>query len=213
MRLGCSGCLATLALLVMAAAGVVSSAWMVMGIFEAPRPEVPGPTAADGVRAEQKLQPLLGGHVRGRTVVLTEAEANSLISHSISDAALGIPVLRVVSRLGGGGSAEIRVQTPVRTLVHETIPTALNYLPERWTAWPVWLVVVVTPRVETGTMTSRRSLRLSVSEFHVGTRRLPVGMMGMLVDPAAFSGLRWTLPIGVDQVVVERGHVILRGGS
>lgn len=210
MRPGCGGCLSTLTVLAVGVGVAALGTWFLVGVFSEPALGTTVPSPDDRHRVESKLDSLLGGQVRGRQIVLSEAEVSALLNRHVPDA-IGVPVLRVMARLPAPDTGMVGVLTPVRTVLREVAPVALDYLPGRWAARPVWLVVLVTPSVETAG--SRRSLRLTIQEFRIGTRRLPAAVIGLIVDPGALSVLSWPLPAVIEGVTIERARVIVRGAS
>lgn len=215
MKLGCLGCL-TLLMLVAGAAGLL---WG--GIQALRDPDIPlvSTTAADGVRAQQKIFEIVRrgaqpGNKNTGPVVLSERELNAFLSRHLGEST-ELPLTDIGLRLADGGVAELRARLPLRHLVSEPpLSVVGGILPAGWLDLRVWLRVGVRPRLEPDEgRRERRHLRLEVTDFAVGRQRLPAVLLRVLLDPAALSVLRWRVPDGIDAVSVEAGRVVVRTAS
>ena len=204
MRLGCSGCLATLvgaAVGGLLLAGVIGAAVRMLAL---PDEGDPRTTAADGARAQQKLFALARQGRRAETVTLSETEVNALLARHVVDAG-GARLAGLSARLVGADRLELRARTALgRMLEDGGFGTLARVLPASWRARPVRLRVGARLRVAE---TPPRQLRLDVEEFAVGRQRLPTPVLRLLVDPGP---LRWRLPDHVERVGIEPGRVVIR---
>lgn len=215
MRLGCLGCLTVL----IVTALVAGSAWLGFRMLQEPTfPALPT-TAADGVRAQQKIfEVVRRGAGRSRTngepVVLSERELNAFLSRHLAEAA-DLPLGDVGLRLAAGGTAEFKGRLPLRRLLTEPPLSALAVaVPTAWLERSVWLRLGARARIEPGTtLAQRRYLRLEVVEFAVGRQWLPTPFVRLLLDPATLRVLRWPVPDGVEAITIEKGRVVIRLAS
>lgn len=209
MRPGCrSGCLTTL--LVMALAS--GTLWATAGLFQAP--DVPLVVAGheDWVTAQQKIFGLLRRSRprpgQGQTVALSERELTAVVSRQLSESP-ALPLSGVSVRVMASGMAEIVGQVPLRAIARE-LPLApgFDWLPERWTRRPVWVVVRLRPRLE-GKAGAGRYLVLDVERFSIGRRRVPSMLLRLLLPTAALRHFSVPLPESVGGVTLERGRLLL----
>src|SRR3990170_2270877 len=110
MRLGCLGCLTFLALL----AAVVGGVWIGARTLQEPALATAETSAADGVRAQQKILEIAHGKTEstGR-VVLTEREVNAFLARHLAGAA-DLPLTGIAVRLRGDGVVEFTGRLPLR---------------------------------------------------------------------------------------------------
>jgi len=211
MKAGCSGCLAGVVVLALVALGLGGAVGA--GLRMVSKPEaatLPATTAADGVRAQQKIFDLARRSRLSQPVILTEAEVNALLARHLVEAR-GVRLNTLGVRLVGGDRVELTGQTPLHQLLDEAGISAIGrILPARWLERPLWVEVGARARVNGG---PRRQLRLDVEDFAVGRQRLPVSALRLLLDPAAIGLLRWPLPEHVGSVSVEPGRVVIRSAS
>lgn len=215
MRLGCLGCLTVL----IGAALIAMSALVGVRMLQEPELPVAAPTAADGVRAQQKIfEVVRRGAGRGGTssepVVLSERELNAFLSRHLAEAA-EMPFAEVGLRLPGNGIAQFRGRLPLRQLLTEPPLAALaGLVPAGWLERPLWLRLTVRARLEPGAAQAhRRYLRLEVAEFGVGRQRLPAALLRLLLNPSTLRVLRWPVPDGIEAVTIERDRVVIRTAS
>jgi hypothetical protein len=206
MRLGCGGCLSTIATLVVLGGILLVGGWLVGGLLDVPAGVGSGPVGrpADADRAEQKV-------ARGAPVVLTEAEVDALVGRYLARDA-GLPVIGSRARLPGDGAAVVHVSASLRSLLTSERGSWIDWVPRWITDRPVWLSLHLHPAVESRDR-QRAHVRLQIRELRIGSRRLPVQVLGLLLDPSALTALRWPLPPGFDLVQVERGKIVLSRGS
>lgn len=215
MRLGCLGCLTLLVILSL----VGSTAWIVIRTLQEPEVPIASTTAADGVRAQQKIFEVVrrGAH-RGdknaEPVVLSERELSAFLSRHLSEIA-ELPFTDIGLRLPGGGIAEFRARLELRHLMTEPpLPALARALPASWLQRRIWLDVRVRARLEPGVARrERRYLRLGVTEFVVGRQRLPTMLLRLLLHPAVLRMLRWPVSEGIEAVTIEAGRVVIRTAS
>src|SRR3989338_9612444 len=174
MRLGCLGCLTFLALL----AAVVGGVWIGARTLQEPALATAETSAADGVRAQQKILEMGKGKSEsaGR-VVLTEREVNAFLARPLAGAA-ALPLTGIAVRLRGDGVVEFTGRLPLRRVVGAPLLSTLAGLaPAGWLERPVWLHVGARPRVEPpAARGGRRQLYLDVERFAVGRQPLPTGL-------------------------------------
>ncbi len=212
MRLGC-GCLSTLFFVAFLVAG---TAWMAQGVLQPPDLSPVTFAAADGVSAQQKVYDLVGRSASKRTprsVVLSERELNAFFARHLAEVA-NIPVMGAIAHLGGNGVFDLAVRLPTRVVLAETpFGGILDLSPTHWGDRLVWLRLRVRARVELAVAGPRRFLRLNVERFYLGRTRLPAVAHRLLLSPTALRLLSWPLPAGIDDVKVEREHVVIRTGG
>jgi hypothetical protein len=211
MRLGCGGCLGSLALLAVCALLVGGAAGAARRALAKPDDATPPlTTAADGTRAQQKLFDVARGGRRGRTVTLSEAEVNALLARHLVEAR-GVRLGAPSARLLANDRVELTARLPLGQLLDEAGVGALaDVLPSRWRERLVWVHVGARAHVEEG---PRRQLRLDVENFAIGRQRLPARALRLLLDPGLVGLLRWPLPREVESVSVEAGRVVIRAAS
>lgn len=184
----------------MLAIGGAATGWAVGGLLDDPAvraggvPEPSGPETTSGTR-----------------ILLSEGDVQRLLAEHVAGT-LGVPAVRVVAGLPGDGLIEAGVGVPARALVESAAGSLGRRLPSGWLARPVWLVLTFRPRLAPAPKGGRLYAELDVVQFRMGSRRLPVSALALLVGPAR-SALRWPLPRGVVGLTVERGRVILSRGS
>jgi len=208
LRLGCLGCLTVLVVV----GCLVLVAWGVIQVTRAPDIAATATTAADGVRAQQKLFDLMRRAGRGKphTVSFTEREVNAFLSRHLADAA-SLPLRNVAVRLPAEGHAEIAGQLPFRELIADTPVASLSrILPRAWLERGVWLWLRARVTLEG---TERRHLRLDVERFTLGRLRLPAVMLRVLLDPTALRLLRWPMPDAVDGLRIEPGRLVIQAAA
>jgi hypothetical protein len=210
MRLGCSGCLGTMAALALVAVLVGGAVGATVRMLAQPDVSAPTTTAADGARAQRKLFDLARQSRRGQTVILTEAELNALLARHLV-LARGVRLATPSVQLIGGDRFVLHVQSPLRQLFDEASLSAVaEVMPARWQTRPVWLRVGARLRLEEG---PRRQLRLDVDEFAVGRQRLPAQAVRLLLDPATVGLLQWPLPEHIEHVGIEPDRVVIQTAS
>jgi len=209
LRLGCFGCLTLIILLALAGA----AAW---GTFQVTRaPEIAGaPTsAADGLKAQQKIFDVIrrAGSGRPHTVTLSERELNAFLRRHLGETA-EMPFRNIAVRLPSDGHGEIAGQVPLRQLLGEPVLSALAaVLPAAWLDRDVWLTLRARVTLEGGDAPrDRRQVRLDVERFWIGRLRLPEVMLRVLLDPAALRLLRWPVPDAIEGLRIEPGRLILQ---
>ena len=215
MRLGCLGCLTVL----IGVALVAGSAWFGVRMLQEPAFPAVATTAADGVRAQQKIFEVVQrsagrSKTNGEPIVLSERELSAFLSRHLAEAA-DVPFSDVGLRLAGSGIAEFKGRLPLRHLLSEAPLSALAMaVPAAWLERSVWLRLGTRARIEPGTTRAqRRYLRLDVVEFAVGRQWLPAPVIRLLLDPATLRVLRWPVPDRVEAVTIENGRVVIRIAS
>jgi len=183
---------------------------------DAPDVILPVTTAADGLRAQQKLFEVARGQSRGssKEVALTEAELNAFLSRHLADAA-ELPLTAMAVRLVGQDLVEFAGRLPSRHLASELpLASVRDLLPARWLERPIWLSVRARVGIERGaSQGERRYLRLDVERFALGRQRLPSVLVRLMFSPATVRMLRWQLPDTVASVSAEPGRVVIRAAS
>ena len=168
------------------------------------------PSAAEGVRAQQKLFEVARHARPGATVTLSEAEVNALLARHLIEAR-GVRLAGLRARLIGENRLELHARSGLGQVLEEiTLGAVAEALPATWHARPLSLRVGARLRVEDG---SPPQLRMNVDEFAIGRQRLPTLALRLLVDPAAVGLLRWRLPEHVEGVGIEPGRVVIRTAS
>jgi hypothetical protein len=210
MKLGCSGCLGTVAALALIAVLVGGAVGATVRMLAQPDLTVPATTAADGARAQRKLFDLARQSRPGETVVFTEAELNALLARHLVQAR-GVRLTTPSVRLIGGDRFVLRAQTSLRQLFEEAALGAVaDVMPARWQKRPVWLRVGARVRLQEE---PRPQLRIDVDEFALGRQRLPAPAARLLLDPATVGLLQWPLPEHVERVGIEPDRVIIQTAS
>jgi hypothetical protein len=211
MRLGCTGCLGAVLAALLLAAAVVGIVLGLVRATEAPDIALPVTTAADGLRAQQKLFEIVRGRGASGEIVLTEAELNAFLSRHLADAA-ELPLTGLGIRLVGRDRVEFAGRLPSRHLARELPLASLwDLLPVRWADRPAWLSLRARVGTEPGvSREQRRYLRLDVERFALGRQRLPAILVRLMFSPATLRVLRWQLPETVESVAAEPGRVVIR---
>src|SRR3990172_206364 len=180
MRVGCLGCLTLLALVAARGGGV----WVGTRTLQEPALAIPEASAADGVRAQQKIFELArrksesAGHV-----ILTEREVNAFLTRHLAGAA-DLPLTGIAVRLRGDGLVEFKGRLPLRQVVGAPLlSTPPGLVPPRGPGGP-------------------RQLSLGGGRFAVGRQPLPTVLLRLLLDPVALRALAWPLPDGVGSVTI-----------
>lgn len=217
MRLGCAGCLVSILLGGLAIAGVAAVALGLVRTIQEPDFVLPVTTAADGVRAQQKLYDLVRSPTRkgsGREVVLSESELNAFLSRHLADAA-ELSLTGLGLKLLGSDVVEFVGRVPSRQVLAELPLAGLrDLLPARWLDKPTWLSLRARVGLERGaTQEHRRYLRLDVERFAIGRQRLPAVLVRLLFNPTTLRVLRWQLPETVESLSIEPGRVVIRTAS
>ncbi len=212
LRLGCLGCLTVIVLV--ALVGVTG--WGIVQAMRAPDIALAPTSAADGVRAQQKIFEILrrAGSGRPHTVSLSEREVNAFLSRHLAEAA-DLPLRNLAVRLPGDGRAEIAGQLPLSQLLGVAPFSALaGVLPRAWLDRGVWLSLRTRVTLEGGEgARARRHLRLDVERFWLGRLRLPEVMLRVLLDPAALRLLRSPMPEAIDGLRIEPGRLVIQAAS
>ena len=214
MRLGCSGCLATILVVAVLTAGGIAVGLGVVRATEPPDVVLPATTAADGLRAQQKIYEIARGRGGSRDIALTEAELNAFLSRHLADAA-ELPLTGLCVRLVDRDLVEFAGRLPSRHLARElALASLVDRLPSRWFDRPVWLSVRARVGTERGaSREQRRYLRLDVERFALGRQPLPSMLVRLMFSPATLRVLRWPLPETVESVSAEPGRVVIRVAS
>lgn len=209
MRLGCGGCLSTVVTLLAVGLMVAAGGWAVVRLLQAPSVERVQFSAADGVRAQQKIFDLARRAARAGPVVLTEAELNAFVSRHLDP--VDLPFRDPVIRLRGDDLVEVVGTVPLGRLVRESpLAPLADALPAGWLARPVWLTVATRPGLSTE---PRRALRLDARRVMIGRQRVPALMLRLVLEPSSLRLMRIALPPAVQAVRVERGRVIIQATS
>jgi hypothetical protein len=206
-RLGCFGCLTLLVL----AALVGGAAWGTSQALRTPEFATGPVTAADGIRAQQKIFEVMrrAGSGRPHTVTLSEREVNAFLGLHLAETA-DMPLRHLVVRLPDAGRADIAGQLPLRQLLGVAPLSALTgVLPSAWLDRGIWLALRSRVTLE-GDAATRRHLRLDVQRFWLGRLRLPEMMLRVLVDPDALRLLRASMPDAVDGLRIEPGRLVVQ---
>ncbi|OLC30518.1 MAG: hypothetical protein AUH81_19975 [Candidatus Rokubacteria bacterium 13_1_40CM_4_69_5] len=219
MRLGCGGCLVALTcLVVLLVGGFAGLFWFVLGVFQQPDLQTVAANPADWRSAQQKIYALArrsragSGRVAEPTV-LSEGEINAFLSRQLADAA-DLPLAAVTVRLRDDGAVEFRGRVPLRAVLTEPpMPPLVEMLPPRWLERPLWLHLRARARLELAGGRQRRYLRLDVTHFWLGQRRLPAFLFRLIVNPATLRLLRSPVPETIEGLVVEPGRVVIRTAS
>lgn len=208
MRLGC-GCFLVVIVVIAVVGGL---AWATANVLGEPDLRRVSVTAADSQRAQEKIYAIAARTARrGTEVPLTETEVNAFVSRNLSGGTdLGISDLRVEL---GPTTARLAARTTLGALLTEPPLSGLRQtLPGAWLGHPVWLAVILEPRVE-ATTARRRWLRLDVREFRLGRQRVPAFLVRIVLDPETARVLRWSLPDNVESVRIETGRAVVRIAS
>lgn len=210
------GCLETIVIAVLLTAAGIAVVLGLVRATQAPDVVLPVTTAADGLRAQQKLYDIVRGQPRAgsKEIALTEAELNAFLSRHLADAA-ELPLTGLVVRLAGRDRVEFAGRLPARHLAAELpLASVRDLLPARWLDQPVWLSVRARVGTERGASREERLyLRLDVERFALGRQRVPSMLVRLMFSPATLRILRWQLPETVASVAAEPGRVVIRVAS
>lgn len=208
MRLGC-GCLIGVCVVAVLVGG---GGWVVFQALAEPGVPRPITTAADAQHAQEKMYSIVTrSALRGRPITLSESELNAFLSRNLDETGEALSELRV--DLTAAPNARIVGKTKLGALLTEPpFSTLREITPASWLARPVWLEFTTTAKV-TAAGGRRRSLRLDVREFRVGRQQLPALLVRLLLDPGALRLLRWSIPDTVQDVTIEKGHVVVQIAS
>lgn len=210
------GCLGTIVLAVLLTAVGIGVVLGLVRATQAPDVVLPVTTAADGLRAQQKLYDIVRGQPRGgsKEIALTEAELNAFLSRHLADAA-ELPLTGLVVRLTARDRVEFAGRLRARHLAAELpLASVRDMLPARWLDRPVWLSVGARVGTERGARREERLyLRLDVERFALGRQRVPSMLVRLMFSPATLRILRWQLPETVASVAAEPGRVVIRVAS
>ncbi len=209
LRLGCSGCLTVLVLLALVGGG----AWATTQALRTPEFAGGPVTAADGLRAQQKIFDVVrrAGSGRPHTVTLSERELNAFLGRHLAETA-DLPFRDLAVRLPSNGRAEIAGQLPLRQLL-DVAPLSLlaRALPASWLDRSIWLALRARVTLEGGDAgRERRHLHLDVERFWLGRLPLPELMLRVLLDPDAVRLLRSTMPDVIEGLRIEPGRLIVQ---
>lgn len=207
MRLGCGGCLTTVAVLGVIVGALAWIVWLFTGILA--DPNLPAITLSDEARAAQKLTQITRvGRGRPREIVsLTEGELNALLARRLAELA-EVPLSRVQVQLTGAGRAEVAGQVPLAAILSEhPVSRLASVVPSGWQQRPVWLRLRVQARMESRDDGRRRYLRLDIERFWLGQRRLPSILPRLVLSPATLSLLQLRMPDSVREVAIDAGRV------
>lgn len=188
-------------------------AWFEWGLFDRPTPRHEVGTVADGHRAQQKLWGLAaagtGTHPKAErpvAVTLSERELNAFLTRHVPIG--GLPLAEESIQLIGNGIVELGGSVPLSGLFGHLLGPVVERLPEPWPDRPVWVRLRGDVRLEIGAgRADRRRLRLDVDSLWVGSRRLPTSLLHLLPEGPVLRATRWTLPRGIDSVLIEPGLV------
>jgi hypothetical protein len=207
VRLGCGGCLTTVAVLGVIVGALAWIVWLFTGILA--DPNLPAVAAGDEARSTQKLTQITrAGRGRPREIVsLTEGELNALLARRLAELA-ELPLSRVQVRLPGAGRAEVAGQVPLAAILGEhPVSRLASVVPSSWQQRPVWLRLRVQARIESRDDGRRRYLRFDIERFWLGQRRLPSILPRLVLSPATLSVLQLRLPDSVRDVAIDAGRV------
>jgi hypothetical protein len=211
-RLGCFGCLTVLIFL----AAVGFAGWGIVQIARTPDIAAPPTTAADGLRAQQKIFDVLrrAGSGRPHSVTLSDREVNAFLSRHVADVA-DLPLRNLAVRLPSDGRAEIAGQIPLRQLLGDSTASAIGaVVPASWLVQPVWLSLRARVTLESSeSRPDRRHLRLDPERFWLGRQRLPAVLLRLILDPTALRLLRWPMPPAIEGLRVEPGRLVIQTAS
>jgi hypothetical protein len=186
-------------------ASVGTSIWGTSRALRTPAVQAVRTTAEDAARAQQKLFRVATGGARD-PVVVSEAEINAFVSRNVDRGDL--PFDEALIFLHDGDGVEIVGQLPLgRLLAESPLGILSGFLPERWSARPVWVQVDTRAEFERA---PRRQLRLDVRRVAVGQQRLPAIALRVLFEPARLRFIRVPLPDAVADVRIQSGRAIIR---
>ena len=206
MRVGCSGCLASLVVLgLFLALGI--SLWGMSRALQEPLIPAASTTEAEAARAQQKLFRVARGSKD--PIILTEAELNAFLTRNadIRD----WPFQRSMLVLRDGGVVEILGAVPLRRLIGESpLPFLADVVPSAWLARMVWFKIGSHATVE---REPRRQLRLEIRQLTIGRQPVPTTALRLLFDPASLRFVRVSLPDTVADVRIETGRAVVQPNS
>jgi hypothetical protein len=186
-------------------ASVGTSIWGTSRALRTPAIQAVRTTAEDAARAQQKLFRVATGGAR-EPVVVSEAEINAFVSRNV--AREDLPFDEALIFLHDGDGVEIVGQLPLgRLLAESPLGILSGFLPERWSARPVWVQIDTRAEFERA---PRRQLRLDVRRVAVGQQRLPAIALRVLFEPGRLRFIRVPLPEAVADVRIQSGRAIIR---
>jgi hypothetical protein len=208
MRLGCTGCLFVLAILLgVLIVGVLGGVLLSSAIFT-----IPGDVASadytlqDGRIGQQKLAEILlrdRGFGRGKgPVVITQRELNGFLAHHLQESGR-IPMKPLIVRLAPG-ILEIQGQTTFGRLF-TGFPFSLlgDYLPRSYIERPIW--VTVKGRIQH----DRSRGSLEVLDFSLGTQPISPRLLSWMLGRKGQRLLHWQMPGSVERIVIEEGRLVV----
>jgi hypothetical protein len=206
VRLGCGGCLSTVALLLVIGLVAGGGAWALVRCLDTPEVERVSIGPEDGPRAQQKIFGLVRRGAQVGPVVFSEAEINALVTRHLEPADL--PLRDAIVRLRGSDLIDVTGTVPLGRLLHESPLAPLSVaLPGGWLERPIWLALSARTRMSTE---PRHAIRLDVRTLVIGRQRVPAILLRLILEPASLRLTQIPLPPGVQAVHVERGRVILQ---
>ena len=208
MRLGCTGCLLVLAILVgVLIAGIVGGVLLSSAIFTIPEGTAsPDYTAEDGRAGQQKLAEILlrdRGFGRGKgPVIITQRELNGFLALHLQESGR-IPMQPLIVRLTPG-ILEIQGQTTFGRLF-TGFPFSLltDSLPRSYIERLVW--VTVRGRIKQ----DRSRGSLEVLDLSLGTQSISPRLLSWMLGRKGERLLHWQMPSSVERIAIEEGRVLV----
>ena len=205
MRLGCTGCLATLLGLGAVLALIGGGAWAWSRALAPPPHLVASQARQDASGADRKLAGLghgVGGRARRPDpIVLSEAEVSAVAARFLEDAGLLTTPLTTEMR---GGRAMVQWKGPVMALLQgPPLGWLSGLVTQRMGQTPLWITLAGDVQVGTASRPGRpRYAEVRLAAAQVGRLPVPGWLLTLMVGPRGASLLRWPIPATVDRLEV-----------
>ena len=214
MKLGCTGCLILIVVLIFLAAVGGGFLFLSGNIFEEPHFEALDWSRADASAARYRLSEVIQrdtGQSGGQDpIVLTERETNALVARHLSETA-GLRFDPFATRLTPG-QFFLQGRTVLRSLLQgPPFAQLAAYLPAAQLDRPIWISVRCYIALQPGEPGGKPGrARVMLTEFTLG--RQPVGNwpFSVTMGPAGSRLLRWPVPGAVRDIDFEDRRVVIR---
>lgn len=209
MRLGCLGCLGSLAASIVLAALVGGGLWACARVWDAPArvPASPAPSELDRKFSQFGLRN--AGRAGPESIVLGEGDVSEAVSRRLDDAGLLISPLSTAMR---PGQAVVQWQSPVGALLHgPPVRWIGSVLTPSMKKSPLWITLSGVVRLQPAAGHGRpRYAEVTLTSARVGRLPVPGWLLILMAGPRGASLLRWPVPPAVDQIELGEGRLTIR---
>ena len=214
MRFGCAGCfilLVALGFLTVLAGGFL---FLAGNIFEEPLREAPAPSPADAPMARSKFHEILqrdtGQSGRQDPITLTEREVNGLVARHLAETA-GLRFDPFAMKLVQGQFI-LQGRTPLRSFLQgPPFAQLVPHLPVAPLERLVWVTVrghISLQPGEAGVKPGRA--RAVLTEFNLGKQPVGHWPFSVVMGPAGWRLLDWSVPGVLRDIEIEDRRVVIR---